>query len=249
MQVTGKSREVADRGFCVVEGVYDRTECEQVRALFAAGCKRLGGIRTDEPRLVFHPLLELAPELAPFFAKAVLIDIMAAVFEDHVRLAHSGAAINDNALTGPVLTTWHNHYHWDIPNGGLRRERPERLLCNIYMDGTGTDMGPLVVLPRGLNDPIGPVGAVDEDWQGQMEVHVSPGSAVIFDTAVWHCSRAGTAGRRHLWGGHYQGWGNPTPHVEDNSADNPTLNRYIENLPLLGRLLRPPDGSVMRRDT
>ena len=243
MQAAENARQVSERGFCIVEGVYDNPECDQIRSLFAEGCARIGGITAAAPRLVFHPLLELAPELAPFFARPELTDTMSMVFQDDVHLAHSGAAINDNALTGPVLTTWHNHYHWDIPSAGLQRERPERLLCNIYVDGTSTKMGPLVVLPRGLNDPIEAVGPVEEDWEGQVEVRVPPGSAVIFDTAVWHCSRGGTTGLRHLWGGHYQSWGNPTPHIEDNSADNPTLNGYIEELPLLERLLRAPGGS------
>lgn len=44
-------------------------------------------------------------------------------------------------------------------------------------------MGPLVILPRGLNDLIEGVSPVEEDWEGQVEVRVSPGSAVIFDTA------------------------------------------------------------------
>jgi hypothetical protein len=239
MQVEN-ARQVSECGFCILEGVYDDGECEQMRSLFADGSVRLGGITAAAPRLVFHPLLELAPELAPFFANQSLIDTMAAVFQDDVRLAHSGAAVNDNALSSPVLTTWHNHYHWDLPPGGLQRERPERLLCNIYVDGTSTRLGPLVVLPRGLNDPLDAPGPVDEDWEGQVEVKVPPGSAVLFDTALWHCSRAGTAGLRHLWGGHYQGWGNATAHVEDNSADNPTLNRYIDEVPLLKGLLQAP---------
>lgn len=46
------------------------------------------------------------------------------------------------ALTGPILTTWHNHYHWDIPSAGLQREQPERLLCNVYVDGTSTKWVP-----------------------------------------------------------------------------------------------------------
>ena len=97
MQVDN-ARQVSECGFCILEGVYDDGECEQMRSLYADGSVRLGGITAAAPRLVFHPLLELAPELAPFFANQSLIDTMAAVFQDDVRLAHSGAAVNDNAL-------------------------------------------------------------------------------------------------------------------------------------------------------
>ena len=47
-------------------------------------------------------------------------------------------------------------------------------------------------------------------------------------------------GLRHLWGGHYQGWNNPTPHPEDNTADNSTVTAYKNQLPLLKKLLEDP---------
>ena len=27
--------------------------------------------------------------------------------------------VAENALSSPVLTTWHDHYHWDLSPGGL----------------------------------------------------------------------------------------------------------------------------------
>ena len=102
-------------------------------------------------------------------------------------------------------------------------------------------IGPLIVLPRGLNDPIDPKGDVAKKWEGQIEVVVPPGSAVIFDTALWHCSKRGSSSElRHLWGGHYQGWSNPTPHPEDNTAENPTVAAFKAKLPVLRGLLEGP---------
>ena len=117
--------------------------------------------------------------------------------------------------------------HGRFRRQGLQRENPERVLCNIYVDGSSSHIGPLIVLPRGLNDSVEAKGDVGAEWEGQMEVVVPPGSAVIFDTAVWHCSKRGSSSElRHLWGGHYQGWSNPTPHPEDNTAPNPTVAAY-----------------------
>lgn len=243
VDIESKAQQVSELGYCVVESVYDEGECERIRAIFKVLCDRRGGFAEAVPKLAFHPLLEKEPELAPFFAKPVLVDLMAAVFGDAVRLAHSGAAISDNALGPELLTGWHNHYSWPIADAGLQRERPQRLLCNVYVDGTMPDIGPLIVLPRSLNESIEGKGESVADWQGQVEVGVPPGAAVIFDTALWHKSKRGmTKGLRHLWGGHYQGWGNATVHPEDNMAHGPVLDAYKGALPVLQGLLDGPAG-------
>ena len=242
IDLKSKAREVNDHGYCVIESAYDDQECEEMRAIFDALCVKKGGYSADQPSVGFHPLLELGPEIAPYYAKSVLVDAMAEVLQDDVRLAHSGAAVFDKALTKPILTQWHVHYAWEIPDEGLQRENSERILCNIYVDGSSIEVGPLIVLPRQLNESVDRKGDVSVDWEGQDVVVVPPGAAVIFDTAVWHCSRRGSAkGMRRIWGGHYQGWNNPTPHPEDNTADNPTLTGYRNELSLLRSLLDGPN--------
>lgn len=236
-----KAREVSECGYCVLESVYSYHECEQMRAIFKQICADKSGFSSECPTISFHPLLEWGPKMAPFFAKAVVVDAMAEVFQDDVRLAHSGAAVFNNALVEETLTRWHVHYAWEIPPNGFQRENPERVLCNIYVDGSSSHIGPLIVLPRELNDSIDPKGDVEGKWEGQVEVEAPPGSAVIFDTAVWHCSKRGSSAElRHLWGGHYQGWSNPTPHPEDNTASNPTIAAYKTELPILRGLLDCP---------
>ena len=236
-----KAREVSERGYCVLESVYDDCECEQMRAIFKQLCDDKNGFSSEQPKISFHPLLEWGPEMALFFAKPVVVGAMAEVFQDDVRLAHSGAAVFNNGLVEETLTRWHVHYAWEIPSTGLQRENPERVLCNIYVDGSSSHIGPLIVLPRGLNDSVDPKGDVEAAWEGQIEVVVPPGSAVIFDTAVWHCSKRGSSSElRHLWGGHYQGWSNPTPHPEDNTASNRTVAAFKTVLPVLQGLLEGP---------
>ena len=236
-----KAREVSERGYCVLESVYDDRECEQMRAIFKQLCADKNGFSVEQPTISFHPLLEWEPKMAPFFAKPIVVDAMAEVFQDDVRLAHSGAAVFNNALVEETLTRWHVHYAWKISPNGLQRENPERVLCNIYVDGSSSHIGPLIVLPRGLDDSVDPKGDLEAEWEGQVEVVAPPGSAVIFDTAVWHCSKRGNSSElRHLWGGHYQGWSNPTPHPEDNTAENPTVAAFKAELPLLRGLLDGP---------
>ena len=242
IDLKSKAREVHDHGYCVIESAYDDQECEEMRAIFDALCVKKGGFSADQPSVGFHPLLELGPEIAPYYAKSVLVDAMAEVLQDDVRLAHSGAAVFDNTLTKPILTQWHVHYAWEIPDEGLQRGNSERILCNIYVDGSSIEVGPLIVLPRQLNESVDRKDDVSVDWEAQDVVVVPPGAAVIFDTAVWHCSRRGSAkGIRRIWGGHYQGWNNPTPHPEDNTADNSTVNEYRDKMSLLRAMLDGPN--------
>ena len=121
-----KAREVIERGYCVLESVYDNREREQMCAIFKQLCDEKDGFSSEQPSISFHPLLEWGPKMAPFFAKAVVVDAMAEVFQDDVRLAHSGAAVFNNALVGETLTHWHVHYAWEVPPTGLQRENPER---------------------------------------------------------------------------------------------------------------------------
>ena len=242
INLKSKAREVAERGYCLIESVCDEKECDQIRTIFKGLCDKRGGFSAEQPTIGFHPLLELGPEMAPFFVKSILVDAMEEVLQDDVRLAHTGAAVFSNAPTQPILTSWHVHYAWEIPPTGLQRENPERILCGIYVDGSDREIGPLIVLPRRLNDSVDAKGDGEAVWEGEEEVVMSPGSAVIFDTAVWHCSRHGTGGtQRHIWGGHYQGWSNPTPHPEDNTADNPIVNEHRDKLPLLRAMLDGPN--------
>ena len=108
-----KARDVIERGYCVLESVYDDREREQMHAIFKQLCDDKNGFSSEQPTISFHPLLEWGPKMAPFFAKAVVVDAMAEVFQDDVRLAHSGAAVFNNALVEETLTHWHVHYAWE----------------------------------------------------------------------------------------------------------------------------------------
>jgi hypothetical protein len=139
---------------------------------------------------------------------------------------------------------WKNFYSWDkerIP----QRDSIERILEGVYVEGSNAAIGPLVVLPRRYNDPLSePAGEYTEEWPGQMDVEAPPGSAVIFDTALWHTARRGNQpGIRHLFGAHYQGWSNPTPHPEDNTCDGPLIEPHKRTNAALRSLLEPPAPS------
>lgn len=140
---------------------------------------------------------------------------------------------------------WHNHYADDWAGGSWnaadlpRRDRLERVLAGIYVDGTRPESGPLIVLPRQCNDALGePLGELREAWPSEAKIEAPPGSIAIFDTALWHCAArgSGTAMRR-LWGAHYQGWNEKRAHPEDNPVDAAEIADYKNASPRLKKLI------------
>jgi hypothetical protein len=226
-------------GYCVLEAVYDAQECEEMRKVLDACWADNGSPKMEGFGFAIHPLFVKAPGMAPFFGKQVVIDTMAEVFGDAPRLAHAGARLSNENSSERI--SWHNHYSWDSETV-LDRQRVERVLANIYPDGTAA-AGNLIVLPRGINDPIEPAGDTNEDWPGQVIVEAPAGSAIIFGTALWHSARRGTqSGVRHLFGGHYQAWNCDRPHPEDNPTNVREIERFkAESLALRGLL--EPAGS------
>ncbi len=133
---------------------------------------------------------------------------------------------------------WHDHYSWD-PKGVAGRERIERVLFGCYVNGSTPGSGPLVVYPRRFDEPaVRPHVNDFGDWPGQVVVEAPPGSAVIFDTALWHTARRGSEpGFRYLWGAHVQGWHSPKPHPEDNEVNGPKVQPYLERSPALRKFI------------
>ena len=43
INLKSKAREVAERGYCLIESVYDDEECDQIRTIFKGLCDKRGG--------------------------------------------------------------------------------------------------------------------------------------------------------------------------------------------------------------
>jgi hypothetical protein len=141
--------------------------------------------------------------------------------------------------SGSSLVHWHNHFHWDA-DSVRTRDRIGRVLSLIYPDGTGDDVGNLVVLPRGLNDPVQRIDKQAPHLPGETAVRVAPGSVVIIDSALWHTARRGNRpGRRHLLGGQFQGWLTDRPHPDDHDVDLPVIAGYKQDPVFRGLIERP----------
>lgn len=231
-------KELNTRGFTFLPSLYDAAECAEMRRILddywmSQGSPSLAGGAFG---FTIHPMMTRVPDMAPFLDRAEPIEILAGALQDEVRLVHLGARIS-----GPQSVArlpWHNHYSWDTGNLA-GRDRIERLLIGIYADGTQEESGPLIALPRGLNDELGaPLGDESQAWPGEQKVEMPPGSVAIFDTALWHAAARGTGGKsRRLWGAHFQGWSDARTHPEDNAVDAPEIAAHKAAHPRLKRLI------------
>jgi hypothetical protein len=238
VDIEAKAREVYEQGFCVLPALWSEDELIEIRHSLDAYWESQGSPELAGFGMGIHPLLEKVPAVTPYFVKQEIVDIIGLVLQDDVRLTHTGARLSDESSATNI--GWHNHYSWDaatIPH----RDKIERVLGGVYVDGSTAATGPLIALPRRYNDPLSEPGDSCGDWPGQVVVEAPPGSGVIFDTALWHTAARGNApGRRRLFGAHYQGWSDPRPHPEDNIVGSPELERYKREIPLLSRLLDGP---------
>lgn len=238
-------QSVLQKGYVVLERVYSERDCRELRTIFNAVWERAGKPGTGNTfGFVMHPVLKYAPELASFYARQEVIDALSDIFQDAPRLAHSGALMSDSSRQ---FTEWHYHRSDSVEDSAWnpeRTDRPagiERVLGNVYIDGSNDELGPLLLYPRRIDEVLAPPHAHSNrngDWPGQTIVYCPPGSMVIFEQSVWHAARpARVSGLRHLWGGHYQAWSNPAPHREDNHYDGADLQQYKAEYPLFKALV------------
>lgn len=223
-------------GYRTLPSVFSRAECARMVELLDGYWASVGSPELSGFGLGIHPMLQKVPEMAEFCAREEIIDALREVLGDEPRLMHSGVRVSDEK-SGERLG-WHEHYEWD-KSAITRRTRPERVLFGCYVRGSIEETGPLIVLPRRVNDPIQPpLGGPHDDWPGQVDVIVPPGSVVIFDTALYHTARRGTKpGRRYLWGTHCQGVKETRPHREDNSSEHPLVAAYKQKDARLRRFI------------
>jgi len=235
-------REVVSRfneqGFYVLPAVFNAAKQESLANTFDEYWRAMGSPALEGFGMAVHPLISKIPAVADAFVEPIVLDALAAILGQQPRLMHTGARVSSEASSQAI--GWHDHYSWDRA-GILTRKHAERVLFGCYVRGSTPEIGPLVVLPRKLNDPLLPApGALEDDWQGQLAVTAAPGSVVIFDTALYHTARRGSRpGHRYLFGAHVQGIDEKRPHPEDNIgpldrapvqqllAENAALRRFV----------------------
>jgi hypothetical protein len=220
MDLKKKADEFNATGSCVIASVFDERECSKMRALLDGYYRRLGSPELKEFGIGIHPLIPRMPEFKPWLTHPLIFEFLETVLGEPGKLLHGGARLSDGKSAKAI--DWHNHYSWDESKIPFRK-RCERILCGVYVDGSTAESGPLTVLPRKFNDPIGPQPENRDGFvAGEVVINAPPGSLVFFDTPLWHRAHRGTQpGMRHLFGSHYQAVTDMRPHPEDNDVEIP----------------------------
>lgn len=236
-----------DQGYVVLEAVYTAHELDEIRAILHQAWQQAGKPGTGGHfGFVMHPLLRWAPEMAIYYARSPVIELLHELFGEPPRLAHNGGLWSDAARS---FTPWHYHRTdsedastvWN-PRRTQRQERISRVLANAYVDGSNSTLGELLVFPRRVGDPLAPPFLDPyQEWPGQEIVSCEPGSVVVFDQSLFHAARpARVTGYRRLFGGHYTGWSEREVHREDNPAAIPDIRATWREHAGLRALTVPP---------
>jgi hypothetical protein len=240
IDINAMRRELYGQGYTILPAFFSEAECRWMSELMDEHWRRSGSppMQARERGFMFNPILSVIPTFAPLLDQPWLMQLAREVIGDEVRLISVGGRIsNENTVE---QLSWHHHYDWN-PEGLPGRKKIERIQTSIYCDGTFKDIGPLVLLPRRFDEPIGsPSAGLYQSWEREHVIEVPIGSIVIWDSPLWHTARRGlSAGRRHAWGAHYQGWRETRPHSSDNLVDVPEIAVYKQKHPGLRALLDP----------
>jgi len=214
MQTAQHALELTERGYCTLEGLFTPTECQEMRDRLGAFYRAQGAPPMKGFGFNIHPLLPRISELKRFLLHPVLLQTLGDIFGEEAVLKHGGARLSDQNCDAAI--GWHDHYSWD-PSNIPQRTRCERVLAGVYVDGSNAESGPLTVIPRRFNEPLGTVPAGDDPRE--IAVNCAPGTMVIFDTALWHRAKRGSNPViRHLFGAHYMPQSDKRVHPEDNDV-------------------------------
>lgn len=141
--------ELEQRGYTSLPAFFNADECTLMRRLLDqlhhdAGSPPLAGWGFS-----IHPLFIRAPELRQLLRRLALAQIFSETLGGSTRCLHSGSRLSDGTSTSNI--GYRHHYGW--PTRDLsKRNRLERLLLGVYVDGTEPEQGALVVFPRCVSE-------------------------------------------------------------------------------------------------
>lgn len=138
MDPTSKTQEMFERGYCVLESVYNEEECDDMRRIMHDGWVRAGRPSMDGlTGANLHPSLKHVSELARYYGRAEVVEVLAATLKDDVRLEYGGANIADETRS---------FFHWHTHENGLDGLSEEVLMTTNRVLSASTAMS----IPMGL---------------------------------------------------------------------------------------------------
>ncbi|MBW2463492.1 MAG: phytanoyl-CoA dioxygenase family protein [Deltaproteobacteria bacterium] len=217
IDIDGHVDALRERGFTVLPALYREEDVQAVRACLhdlhrsmesplAGGAPR-PGVEVSPAGMVFHRLAAERPDIVPRLLHPNAVEVVRGLLGDDMVLELLAGVVSDHHRP---FFEWHTHVGGvDDESTGYNREFPtfttsERVTMLHYVEGLTDDNGPLLVLPRRVDEATeAPHPTSQEQWPGQVELLCPPGSVVILEQSTWHAAcRRKTPGIR-LYTGFY----------------------------------------------
>jgi len=250
--VDAHAAELSERGFTVIPNLYPQDRLESLRAallteyeaagrppVVAAGhLVEKGSYNTATAAgFAISRILTTRPEVAPLLLVDDGVAVLRRALGDDMRLEIAGGMISDR--TRPFFK-WHHHLggvdelRWSEGKGYPRRSTPERVLMLVYLDAIDEQSGSLLVYPRRVTDPVEAPYPIEQlHWEGEVVVHVEPGTAVLLEQTTWHAALPQTRdGLRMFVGFYFAASSAPAPEARDASLED-----FSTDVPLLSSVL------------
>ncbi|RLB51475.1 MAG: hypothetical protein DRJ42_16775 [Deltaproteobacteria bacterium] len=254
IDIDGHVEALRERGFTVLPGLHREEDAHAVRAclldLHGSMESPPGGdpshpalrpgVEVSPAGMVFHRLAAERPDIVPRLLHPTAVQVVRGLLGEDMFLELLAGVVSDHHRP---FFEWHTHVGGvDDESTGYNREFPtftrsERVTMLHYVEGLTDDNGPLLVLPRRVDEGTEPpYPTSQEQWPGQVELLCPPGSVVILEQSTWHAAcRRKTPGLRLYTGFYFAAAG-----AAKNPVFDETLRDYAGSDALFRSVLAGP---------
>ena len=189
--------QLAERGFCLLEGVIPAAEVGAVRADVLRAVDRHRQERRDAPPNIgaVSGLIRYSQSFTPYLTDARLASLCLALLGEHYRVSYTSSIVN---YPGNDRGGWHADWPFNQRNAGhIQQPYPDMvmhlttLLLDAFSPFTGENGGTLVS-PGSHRRPDNPSGGNGVDPQavleGETAVTGEAGTVAVLDSRLWHAT-------------------------------------------------------------
>lgn len=187
--------QVAERGFCLLEGVIPAAEVGAVRADVLGAVDRHRQERRDAPPNIgaVSGLIRYSQSFTPHLTDARLAGLCLALLGEHYRVSYTSSIVN---YPGNDRGDWHADWPFNQRNGGhIEQPYPDMVmhLTTLWMLSPFTpENGGTLVAPGSHRRPDNPSGANGVDPQAVLEGETvltgEAGTVAVLDSRLWHAA-------------------------------------------------------------